>query len=96
MRRVTIYGRCEWDLATASGPVPIAFSTEPPPPPPPVPVVAVPSPLAREVKGDGKKVERPNSALGAGLKSDRRRSRSFSGLQSPSLTRYALILSNQH
>jgi hypothetical protein len=50
MRRTTIYGRCDFDLKSADGPVPIAFSLEPllatpPPPPSPSALVPPPSPL---------------------------------------------------
>jgi hypothetical protein len=43
MLRTTIYGRCDFDLMSADGPVPIVFSLEPLPPAPPL--LPPPSPL---------------------------------------------------
>ncbi|KZP21892.1 hypothetical protein FIBSPDRAFT_1019369 [Athelia psychrophila] len=85
-RGMTTYGRCQWDLFSASGPVPIAFSTELPPP---VPLAVARSPLVREVPEEKK--ENPGSrSLGAGQRQEYNKSRSLSGMQSPALTKYVL------
>lgn len=102
MRRVTVYGRCEWDLVSAGGPVPIVFSLEPLPP---LPVVAVPSgpgasPLGREVQVQEEEeppqvrvqvqdVNGVGAQTGGTPVGERRRSRSFPGIDAAA--RYVIL-----